>query len=85
MEANGLLDVPPGAITPTSLPPGTPGTASGSASVNGSTDVLSSLGEGKHKEGRFSALLRGHKDKDRGKHDDDKVNGSAKEIVSTLR
>ncbi|KAI0636849.1 Pkinase-domain-containing protein [Trametes polyzona] len=82
MEATGHLDVPPGAVTPSSLPPGTPGTASGSASTNGSTDMLSSLGEAKHKEGRFSALLRGHKDKDRGKHDDDKVNGSSKDRVT---
>ncbi|KAH9857003.1 hypothetical protein C2E23DRAFT_865638 [Lenzites betulinus] len=82
LEASGHLDVPPGALTPSSMPPGTPGTASGSASANGSTDMLSNAGEGKHKDGRFSTLLRGHKDKDRGKHDDDKVNGSGKERVA---
>ncbi|KAI0362244.1 Pkinase-domain-containing protein [Trametes cingulata] len=82
LESTGHLDVPVGALTPSSLPPGTPATTSGSASANGSTDMLSSLGEGKHKEGRFSALLRGHKDKDKGKHDDDKVTASGKEHVA---
>ncbi|KAI0375021.1 Pkinase-domain-containing protein, partial [Pilatotrama ljubarskyi] len=77
LESTAHLDVPPGAVTPSSLPPGTPGTTSGSASTNGSTDMLSSLGEGKHKEGRFSALLRGHKDKDKGKHDNDKSQTTA--------
>ncbi|KAI0328568.1 Pkinase-domain-containing protein [Cubamyces sp. BRFM 1775] len=76
------LDVPPGAATPSSMPPGTPGTASSSASANGSTDKLSTAGDGKHKEGRFSALLRGHKDKDKGKVDDDKPNGTGKEHVA---
>ncbi|KAH9901052.1 hypothetical protein C8Q73DRAFT_637173 [Cubamyces lactineus] len=74
------LDVPPGAATPSSMPPGTPGTASSSASANGSTDKLSTAGEGKHKEGRFSALLRSHKDK--AKVDDDKPNGTSKEHVA---
>ncbi|KAI0831426.1 hypothetical protein BC628DRAFT_1311672 [Trametes gibbosa] len=82
LEASGHLDVPPGALTPSSMPPGTPGTASGSVSANGSTDMLSNLGEGKHKDGVFSTLLRGHKDKDRVKHDDDKVNGFSKERVA---
>ncbi|OJT03141.1 Serine/threonine-protein kinase oca2 [Trametes pubescens] len=81
LEATGLLDVPPGAVTPSSLAPGTPGTASGSASANASSDMLSTLGDGKHKEGRFSGLLRGHKDKG-GKHDDDKANGTVKERVA---
>ncbi|KAJ8453636.1 hypothetical protein ONZ51_g13488 [Trametes cubensis] len=76
------LDVPPGAATPSSMPPGTPRTASSSASANGSTDKLSTAGDGKHKEGRFSALLRGHKDKDKAAVDDDKANGTGKEHVA---
>ncbi|KAL7283492.1 hypothetical protein ACG7TL_002925 [Trametes sanguinea] len=75
LESTAHLDVPPGAVTPSSLPPGTPQTASSSASANGSTDMLSTAGDGKHKESRFSVLLRGHKDKDKGKHDDDRAHG----------
>ncbi|KAI0673102.1 hypothetical protein C8Q78DRAFT_969798 [Trametes maxima] len=80
MEATAHLDVPQGAVTPSSVLPSTPGTASGSTSINGSTDMLSTLGDGKHKEGRFSVLLRGHKDK--GKHDEEKASGSGKDHVA---
>ncbi|KAI0780805.1 hypothetical protein BD413DRAFT_489173 [Trametes elegans] len=81
LESTGHLEIPPGAMTPSSLPPGTPATASGSPSINGSTDMLSAPVEIKHKGG-LSTLFRGHKDKDRAKHDDDKSHGTGKEGVT---
>ncbi|RPD66265.1 Pkinase-domain-containing protein [Lentinus tigrinus ALCF2SS1-7] len=58
-------------MTPSS---GTPG-ASGPVSANGSTDILTIVGEVKHKEGRLSALLRGHH-REKLRTDDEKTAGS---------
>ncbi|TFK84629.1 Pkinase-domain-containing protein [Polyporus arcularius HHB13444] len=60
--------------------PMTPGTGTPDPSIpvsaNGSTDLLTIVGEVKHKEGRLSALLRGHHHREKLKLDDEKVNGS---------
>lgn len=60
--------------TPSSFGPGSPSVAT---SANASSDLLTIVGEVKHKEGRLSALLRGHHPhKDKARDDSDQVNGS---------
>ena len=74
-------DAPP---TPV-LPPSTPNGVSVPASASQSSDFLHIVGEVKHKEGRLSALLRGHppnKDTIRVKADDVQANGSSTLIVA---
>ncbi|OBZ75840.1 Serine/threonine-protein kinase oca2 [Grifola frondosa] len=79
-----MSDAAPGVETPYSAGPGSPATGSstfaGSASANASTDYLTM--DGKHKEGRFTTVRRGHKEK--GKHDDEKsiTNGTSKAHVA---
>ncbi|KAI0720969.1 hypothetical protein C8T65DRAFT_692488 [Cerioporus squamosus] len=63
-------------VTPGS---GTPG-PSIPVSANGSTDLLTIVGEVKHKEGRLSALLRGHHHREKFRLDDEKANGSSNTV-----
>ncbi|KAH9946008.1 Pkinase-domain-containing protein [Epithele typhae] len=71
-----------GPQTPSSQAPLTPATASILTGDNGSSDLLTIVGEVKHKEGRLSALLRGHP-KEKHVLSDDKVNGSSTAVART--
>ena len=78
---NAVGDVPP---TPSSLVPPTPNGSSVPPSASQSTDFLSIVGEVKHKEGRLSALLRGHHPKDtlRARPEEVQANGGSSGAVA---
>ena len=63
-------EIPSSGTSSSLVPPDTPGSAATSANV--SQDHITIVGEVKHKEGRLSALLRGHHNKEKSKlHDDE--------------
>ena len=77
------LEVPsPTAASSSALPNGVVG--SSFPSTNASQEHITIVGEVKHKEGRLTALLRGHHHKEKSKlHDEEKPNGSGKEVAKT--
>nr|VWO98746.1 Pre-mRNA-splicing ATP-dependent RNA helicase PRP28 (EC [Ganoderma boninense] len=77
------LEVPSSAASSSSaLPNGVAG--SSFPSTNASQEHITIIGEVKHKEGRLTALLRGHHPKEKSKlHDEEKPDGTGKEVAKT--
>ncbi|PIL24107.1 hypothetical protein GSI_13859 [Ganoderma sinense ZZ0214-1] len=77
------LEAPsPTAASSSALPNGVAG--SSFPSTNASQEHITIIGEVKHKEGRLTALLRGHHPKEKSKlHEEEKPNGTGKEVAKT--
>ncbi|KAI1795755.1 Pkinase-domain-containing protein [Ganoderma leucocontextum] len=72
------LEVPSPTVASSSALPN-PLAGSSFPSTNASQEHITIVGEVKHKEGRFSSLLRGHHHKDKSKpHEEEKPNGTGK-------
>ncbi|TBU35851.1 hypothetical protein BD311DRAFT_801434 [Dichomitus squalens] len=76
------LEVPTSGTSSTLVAPDTPD-GSTVASANVSQDHLTIVGEVKHKEGRLSALLRGHHNKEKSKLNDDERLNEPRKVAKT--